>query len=201
LDPNLPTFWSSDLPWRYLDMAYEAGVLADVLLRAEPQLRRLAERYEGNPKGFLPARNDLFRRHAKRLGIPWTESESSLSLAESLEVLTTRVRRALLNVAPLIKRALIGGDLPPSARKEVVGFLRVLTSNSPGRPQEDKYRNAAAYCVQHGKKIPATRLCVLFEDDYANMTQGERTKAHDRMRQGISRALKAPQRYRTKYRP
>ncbi|MCL2453484.1 MAG: TIGR03435 family protein, partial [Alphaproteobacteria bacterium] len=142
-DPNLPTFWSSDLPWHYLAMAYEAGALADVLLGIEPQLRSLAERYERNPKAFLPARDDLFRRHAKRLGISWTESESSLSLTEFLEALTTRVRRALVNVAPLIKTILEGGNLPPSAGKEVFGCLRVLTSDSPGRPPKVTERERA----------------------------------------------------------
>lgn len=69
-------------------------------------------------------------------------------------------------------------------------FFRSLAAR-PGRPQKDKYRSAAAFCVQKGK-TSNHRLCLLFDPAYRSLTTPEqRRRAQDRMRSGVNRVLKA----------
>jgi hypothetical protein len=84
---------------------------------------------------------------------------------------------------------------PASKENErlVVGLFRdffVSLASRPGRPQQDKYREAAADLLAHNGKIPIHRLCMLHQKGYHSMDRKEQERARKQMYAGVHRILK-----------
>jgi hypothetical protein len=140
-------------------------------------------------RAAVKAKNDPVRFAESLLGASFFAVDSNLR-----ESAATALCEAIVEIAQCIQfpAALTNFVASKQSERRIVSLMRkffVSMASRPGRPQQDKYRNAAAFLVQNSK-TPLHRLCLLFEPGYSSMDRKQQEKARKKMYAGVNRVLK-----------
>lgn len=140
------------------------------------KLQRAAAKAQGDPVRFV---EDIFGSSFFATDSKLRES-ASVALYEIIAECTRWIQSA---------EAIAEFVASNKSERRVVGLMRdlfVSLDSRPGRPQQDKYREAAAFLARNGK-TSSHRLCILYEPEYLSMDRKQQEQARKRMSAGANR--------------
>lgn len=170
---------ASDWFWERLPRTRSASVRKE-----RSKLQRAAVKAQGDPLRFV---EDL-----GPLGPTFFATDSNLRESAAI---------AAIAVYEAIAECIQSPEAMTMQSEHFVSVMRdyfVSLASRPGRPQQNMYREAAAFVAKHGK-TPPDQLCESFYPDYRSMDPKQREQAHKRMYAGVHRVLKRGAIQTTKY--